>query len=69
MGAMPGDPYVAPEPERPYLQELGSPPGRLRVAFTAKTFDKRRDGFPTVLVAPGCERCRTHAGRVLLMRA
>jgi amidase len=36
-GAAPGDPYVAPEPERPYLQEVGADPGRLRIAFTKQT--------------------------------
>jgi len=29
----PGDPYVAPPPERPYVEEVGRDPGRLRVAF------------------------------------
>jgi Asp-tRNA(Asn)/Glu-tRNA(Gln) amidotransferase A subunit family amidase len=33
-GAGPGDPYVAPPPARPYLHEVGSDPGRLRIAFT-----------------------------------
>jgi amidase len=37
-GEMPGDPYVAPPPARPYLQELGADPGRLRVAFTKQAF-------------------------------
>jgi amidase len=32
-GAMPGDPYVAPARERPYLHELGADPGRLRVGL------------------------------------
>ena len=32
-GAAPGDPYWAPPPERPYLEELGRDPGRLRVAL------------------------------------
>lgn len=36
-GSMPGDPYVAPEPKRPYLQEVGADPGHLRIAFTTKT--------------------------------
>jgi amidase len=36
-GAAPGDPYVAPEPERPYLQEVGANPGKLRIAFTKQT--------------------------------
>jgi amidase len=30
-GAMPGDPYTAPPPARPYVQEVGADPGRLRV--------------------------------------
>ena len=29
-----GDPYCAPTPARPFLQEVGADPGRLRVAFT-----------------------------------
>lgn len=33
-----GDPYWAPPPERPFLQEVGVDPGRLRIAFTTKTF-------------------------------
>jgi len=37
-GSMPGDPYVAPEPKRPYLEEVGASPGRLRIAYTANTF-------------------------------
>ncbi|HWA14764.1 MAG TPA: amidase [Burkholderiales bacterium] len=35
MGA--GDPYVAPVPARPYLEEAGTPPGRLRIAWTTRT--------------------------------
>ncbi len=31
-----GDPYAAPPPPRPYLQEVGTDPGRLRIAFTRK---------------------------------
>jgi amidase len=31
-GAMPGDPYTAPPPARPYRQEVGQPPGRLRIS-------------------------------------
>ena len=30
-----GDPYWAPPPERPFLEEVGVDPGRLRIAFTA----------------------------------
>jgi len=32
-----GDPYWAPPPARPFLQEVGADPGRLRIAFTTKT--------------------------------
>ena len=35
-GSMPGDPYVAPEPARPFLQEVGADPGHLRIAFTVQ---------------------------------
>lgn len=32
-----GDPYWAPTPIRPFLQEVGSKTGRLRIAFTTRT--------------------------------
>jgi amidase len=32
-GPEPGDPYIAPPPERPFADEVGAPPGRLRVAI------------------------------------
>ncbi len=32
-----GDPYWAPPPARPFLQEVGVDPGRLHIAFTTKT--------------------------------
>ncbi len=35
-GASPGDPYAAPEPTRPFAQEVGVSPGRLRIAFTTR---------------------------------
>jgi amidase len=31
-----GDPYWAPPQERPYLEEVGADPGKLRIAFTTK---------------------------------
>ena len=36
-GPGPGDPYIAPPPARPFLQEVGADPGTLRIAFTSKT--------------------------------
>lgn len=32
-GPAPGDPYAAPPPARPFLQEVGADPGRLRIAL------------------------------------
>lgn len=32
-----GDPYFAPPPERPFLEEVGRNPGELRIAFTLET--------------------------------
>ena len=32
-----GDPYWAPPPARPFLQEVGADPGRLRIAFTTNS--------------------------------
>ena len=37
-----GDPYWAPPAERPFLEEVGTPPGRLRIAFTSRTFNGSR---------------------------
>ncbi|MEE8546040.1 MAG: amidase [Alphaproteobacteria bacterium] len=46
-GAEVGDPYAAPAPARPYAQEVGADPGRLRIAFSA------RPPFPAA-VHPDC---------------
>jgi len=37
-GPMLGDPYVAPAPRRPFLQEVGADPGALRIAFSTASF-------------------------------
>src|ERR1700726_1824998 len=36
-GSEPSSPYVAPPPERPFAEEVGRDPGRLRIAFTDKS--------------------------------
>jgi len=38
-GAAPGDPYAPPEPARAFLQEVGAPTGKLRIAFNTKRPD------------------------------
>ena len=35
-GAEPGDPYAAPTPERSFVEALGRPPGKLRIALMLK---------------------------------
>jgi amidase len=53
-----GDPYAAPPPARPFREEPGAPPGRLRVAFTtAPLFARRMD--------PECVRAVEGAARLL----
>lgn len=37
-GPMPGDPYGVAPPERPFVQEVGAPPGRLRIGFSTRSF-------------------------------
>jgi amidase len=36
-GPAPGDPYVAPPPSRPYLEELEAEPGSLRIALVTRS--------------------------------
>ena len=36
-GSEPSSPYAAPAPQRPFAQEVGRDPGRLRIAFTDKS--------------------------------
>lgn len=40
-GPAAGDPYTCPAPGRPFLAEVGAPPGRLRIAFSTRTFNGR----------------------------
>jgi amidase len=35
---MPGDPFVIVQPAQPHLQQLGAPVGRLRIAWTARSW-------------------------------
>jgi len=40
-GPAPGDPYVAPPPSRPYTDEVGADPGKLRIALSTETIIDR----------------------------
>jgi amidase len=52
-----GDPYWAPPPARPFLAEVGTDPGRLRIGYTVRTPDGDL-GHPDCVAAAG------HAARL-----
>ncbi len=52
-----GDPYFAPPPARPFLEEVGTAPGRLRIALATRPFN----GMP---VDPVCVRAAEAAARL-----
>lgn len=59
-GAAPGDPYIIEPPKRPYLQEVETPPGRLRIGYSLQ----HTLGFPVD------EACQQALWRVLdILRA
>jgi amidase len=49
-GAAPGDPYVAPPPLRPYTEEVGADPGKLRIGLWTETVIEQ-DADPEVIAA------------------
>jgi amidase len=55
-GPAPGDPYVAPPPERPYTEEVGADPGKLRVALSVETGIEQEADPETVAAARGAAR-------------
>ena len=57
-GALPGDPYMAPPPARPFLQEVGAPPGRLRVGVLATQPSGQS-------IHPECAAAARDAGKLL----
>lgn len=52
-----GAPYFAPPPERPFLSEVGMPPGRLRIGVHTRT----HDGAP---IHPECARAVQDAAQL-----
>jgi len=57
-GPEPGDPYTAPAPERPFLDEVGADPGRLRVGMIS-------GGIFHDDIHPECRAAVSDAGRLL----
>ncbi|MGE0820815.1 MAG: amidase [Candidatus Binatia bacterium] len=58
-GAMPGDPYFAPPPSRPFLQEVGANPGRLRIGMMTTA------GGGAIPVHPDCVTAVNDTARLL----
>lgn len=55
-GDAPGDPYVAPEPSRPYAEEVGAHPGRLRIGLWTDPVADDRVGPETIAAATAAAR-------------
>jgi amidase len=58
-GFMPGDPYTAPTPRRPYREEIGADPGRLRIGL----MDRAPAAWPAL--HEDCADAARDAGRLL----
>ena len=56
-GAMPGDGCVAPPPARPYLDEVGTEPGRLRIGMMTS--------MPGIETHPDCVAAVNETGKLL----
>ncbi len=50
-GPGPGDPYVAPAPVRPYMEEMGADPGSLRIALMTESIGTDIEIDPVVVSA------------------
>ncbi len=53
----PGDPYVAPAPERPYLAEIGRPSGRLRIGVMTELPDLEISADAVAAAETGARIC------------
>ena len=49
-GPAPGDPHIAPPPAGPFLEKVGAPPGRLRIAFCSQPWSGK-PAHPDVVAA------------------
>jgi amidase len=58
-GQMPGDPYFAPPPLRPFREEPGADPGSLRIGLMTRT------PGGTIEVDPECARAASETARLL----
>jgi amidase len=58
-GYEPGDPYVAPDPSRPFADEVGADPGRLRIGFLDHPLQ------PDIAADPDCAAAVRDASELL----
>jgi amidase len=58
-GPMPGDPYFAPPPTRPFREEVGANPGQLRIGLMTRSPGGRTE------VHPDCVAAATEVARLL----
>ena len=58
-GTMPGDPYSAPTPGRPFAAEVGADPGRLRIGV------RTQPGDPNLRSHPDCVSATEHVAGLL----
>lgn len=58
-GMEPGDPFTAPPPDRPYLEEVGADPGSLRIGIMPTA------PLGQITVHPDCVEAAEAAGRLL----
>ena len=64
-GPAPGDPYFAPPPARPFLDEVGTPPERLRIALATEAFGGAPVHPDCVAAAEGAARLCQQLGHVV----
>jgi amidase len=51
LGPGPGDPYTAPSPERPYREEVGADPGKLRIGLWSSAPSDQFEPHPDCIAA------------------
>jgi amidase len=65
-GLVQGDPYTAPAPARPFRDEVGADPGRLRIAFATRHPHVDSDGGGGMIEShPDCIAAVDHAAKLL----